>query len=418
MTGTTIAQAIPIAISPILTRLYTPDDLGVLALYIALTSIISVIVTGRYELAVMLPKDDGDAVNIVALSTTLSFLISFSLFLVVFFFSQPIAQLLGAPEIAKWLYFVPVSTMLTGIYQSLNYWSNRKKDYRRMGISRVLQTGSVSAVQLAAGYTPLAAAGLISGQVVGVALSTAALAHIVMRDDRHELKQVSKARTAAVAKEYSNFPKYLVAAHGFNTGSFQSPVILLGSLFNPAVAGFYTLAQRVIGSPMSIVSGAIGDVFRQEASHAYTHTGNCKAIYLKALKRLLAVSTLPFLVFYFIAPDLFEFVFGAAWRVSGEYVQLLAPMFWLRFLTSPLSNMFIIAQKQRLDLLWQFTLFILVVSSFVTGWHLGSTKIALILFCASYSLMYLLNCYLSFRLACGDLASSIPSQDPEVVGKE
>ena len=85
MTGTTIAQAIPIAISPILTRIYAPEDFGMFALYMSVASIISVIATGRYELAIMLPKKDEDAVNIVALSIIISFFVSFISLLIVFF---------------------------------------------------------------------------------------------------------------------------------------------------------------------------------------------------------------------------------------------------------------------------------------------------------------------------------------------
>ena len=71
MTGTGLAQAIPIAISPILTRLYTPEEFGIFALYIAITAILTILVTGRYELAIMLPKEDEDAVNILSISEIL-----------------------------------------------------------------------------------------------------------------------------------------------------------------------------------------------------------------------------------------------------------------------------------------------------------------------------------------------------------
>jgi len=75
MTGTTIAQAIPIAISPVLIRIYTSEDFGVFALYMSIASILSVVATGRYEMAIMLPKKDSDAINVVVLSMIISFLL-------------------------------------------------------------------------------------------------------------------------------------------------------------------------------------------------------------------------------------------------------------------------------------------------------------------------------------------------------
>ena len=95
MTGTTIAQAMPIAISPILTRLYSPEDFGVFGLYMAIASIASVFVSGRYELAIMLPKSDDDALNIVFLSLTLSSVISAVMLLLITLFDYKIAKLLG-----------------------------------------------------------------------------------------------------------------------------------------------------------------------------------------------------------------------------------------------------------------------------------------------------------------------------------
>lgn len=401
MTGTSIAQAIPIAISPILTRLYTPEDFGIFALYMAVASIVSVLVTGRYELSIMLPKKDSDAMNIVALSIGLSCIISTVLLIIVTVFNSQITHLIGSPAVSSWLYFVPVSTLLMGVYQSLNYWSNRKGHYKRMALSRMMQSGSGSMAQLGGGYSAMGASGLVGGQIIGQGLSTALLGRLIYREDQSELKKISRNRIIALGKKYSSFPKYLIVAHGFNTGSSQMPVILLGAFFNSAVAGFYMLTQRVIGAPMTIVGSAIGDVFRQEASHAYAHAGNCKSVYLKTLKRLIAISIFPFVIFFFIAPFAFAFVFGDGWRISGEYAQILTPMFFLRFVTSPLSAMFMIAQKQRLDLIWQIALFVLVSLSFAFGYSQSNIKLALIAFCASYTLMYSVNGVLSYKLAMG-----------------
>jgi len=401
MTGTSIAQAIPIAISPILTRLYSPEEFGLFALYMAISSIAAVLVTGRYELAIIVPKKDEDAINIVALSIFLSLIISAIIFVIVLVFNQEISTLLNTAEISNWLYFIPVTTLIIGVYQSLNYWSNRKGHYKRMALSRVIQSGSTSTVQLSAAPMAIASAGLVVGQLVGQVLSTTQLGWLVYRDDNHFINKVKKTRMIALARKYVNFPKFLVLAHGFNIGSSQMPIILMGSFFGAGVAGFYMLTQRVLGAPTTIIAGAIGDVFRQEASKAYTHYGSCKEIYLKAFKRLLIISFLPFMLAFFIAPDFFSLVFGENWRISGVYAQVLMPMFFLRFITSPLSSMFIIAQAQKVDLAWQVGLFFLVVISFVIGQLFFDSYTSILLFSTSYCIMYLINGLISYRLACG-----------------
>ena len=391
MTGTTLAQALPIAISPILTRLYSPEDFGRFALYMAVAMMVSVVVTGRYELAILLPRQDRDAMHITALAMVLSVAISIVLLIVVLFFSDSIATLLGDTALAPWLYWVPASTLLLGFYQSLNYLSNRKAQYKRLAISRTVQSSSIGLAQLGSGYAGSGAVGLMAGQLTGQVLATAVLARLIWREEHRLIRALRPSRSLALARKYINFPKYLIVAHSFNTASGQMPVLLLSALFSTTAAGFFTLTQRVMAAPMALIASALGDVFRQEASQAYIHQGDCRQIYQKTFKRLLLISAGPFATFFFLAPALFSWVFGEQWRVAGEYAQILTPMAFLQFITSPLSSMFMIAEKQRLDLLWQIFLITLVVLSFVLGNMLSSAKGALMVFSAAYCVAYAIN---------------------------
>lgn len=401
MTGTSLAQAIPIAISPILTRIYSPEDFGVFALYMALVSILSVLVTGRYELAILIPKRDRDAINIVALSVSFTILISVLLLLIFALFNSKIIQLLGMDGSGCWLYVVPLSTLVMGLYQSLNYWNNRQSQYKRMAISRTANSGTASLIQLGLGSAGVGTSGLIGGQLAGVGLAITFLMRMIWREDWVRIKTIKINRMISLAKKYINFPKFLILAHGFNTASGQMPVILLGSFFTVTASGFYGLTQRVMGAPMTLIAGAMGDVFRQEASKAYAYNGNCKLIYKKTFKRLLMISFIPFLIFFFVAPGLFAFIFGQQWQVAGVYAQILSPMFFLKFITSPLSSMFIIAQKQRLDLIWQVCLLVMIFSAFFLGHVMMSVYAALIAFSSVYCFMYIVNGFVSYQLALG-----------------
>lgn len=401
MTGTSLAQAIPIAISPILTRLYTPEDFGMLGMYLAMVSILAIVATGRYELAILLPKNDRDALNVLALSASLSVVFSIFLLILVIAFGEKIAFLLGDPYLSKWLFWVPASVLLVGFYQSLNYWSNRKGQYKRLAVSRTFQSGGSSATQVTAGFMSLGAIGLIAGQLAGQVVSSAVLAQQITKEDNGMLKQVAKKRMHALAKKYKDFPKFLIAAHGFNVAASQMPIMLLSIFFNTSIAGFYMLTQRVMGAPTTLIAGAIGDVFRKEASQEYRSTGNCIKVYTNTLKRLLMLSLIPSLIFFFVAPELFAYVFGAAWREAGVYAQILTPVFFLRFVSSPLSVMFLIAEKQGLDLMWQVMLFFLASISLVIGSYYNNVYLSVGLFSASYSLMSLMNIILSFKMALG-----------------
>ncbi|MFD1007269.1 lipopolysaccharide biosynthesis protein [Oceanisphaera ostreae] len=403
MTGTGLAQAIPIAISPILTRIYSPEEFGVFALYMAITSILTVLVTGRYEMAILLPKKDRDAMNLVALAIALSFFVSVILLIVVAVFNSQIIKVIGVPELSMWLYWIPASTFLMGVYQSLNYWSNRKSHYRRLAISRVLQSSGTGAVQLAGAFNNIGVSGLVGGQLIGQTLSTAVLGSFIYKEDKENITRVKRLRIVSLARKYINFPKFLIVAHGFNTASGQVPIFLLSSLFNSASAGFFMLSQRVMGAPMTLIASAIGDVFRQEASYAYVNTGSCKNVYTRTFKKLLMISIVPSIIFFFIAPDLFEMVFGEQWRVAGEYAQILTPMYFFKFVTSPVSQVSIYSGKQKIDLLWQIVLFFMTVFSMYIGAYLSDIKLAFVFFSAIYSFMYIVSGYINYIFSKGGL---------------
>lgn len=396
ITGTTIAQAIPIAISPILTRIYSPEDFGIFALYMSIASIISVVATGRYELAIMLPKNDDDAINIAALSMFISFVVSLLSFIIVFIFNTQITNLLGNSEIASWLYFIPITVLFTGIYQSLNYWSNRKKEYKRLATSRVVQGGTTGTTNLGMGFSGLGSSGLIGGSVLGQMVSTLLLSKMIWDKDKNRLNTIKRLKIIAMANRYVKFPKFDILASFSNVSSHQITHILFNTMFNSTIAGYYYFTQRILGLPITFIASAIADVFRETATLEYQVHGNAKQIYISTFKKLFILSFFPSLLLYFFAVDLFIFIFGDEWRVAGEYTQILTPMLFLRFLSSPLSFMLYIGEKQHVNLLGNGSLLLLILLSFYFS-HNALETIYFLSF--SYSIIYVVYLCISAKIA-------------------
>ena len=396
MTGTTIAQAIPIAISPILTRIYTPEDFGVFALYMSVASILSVVATGRYELAIMLPKKDEDAINIVVLSIIISFFVSFISFLIVFIFNAQITNLLANPEISNWLYFIPVTVLLTGVYQSLNYWSNRKKQYKRLATSRIVQSGATGSTNLGLGFSGFGSSGLILGGVLGQFISTTILGRLVWNEDKDRFVHIKRLKVIVLAKKYINFPKFDLMASFINIFSNQVIHILFNTVFNPIIAGFYYLTQRIIGLPISIVSKSIGDVFKEQASKDFKKMKNAKTIYISTFKKLFILALFPSLLLYFFSVDIFIFIFGDNWSVAGEFVKIMIPMLFLKFVSSPLNFMLYIAGKQNVNMYSQILFLLAVLISFLVGENEYEVIEYITIFFSSIYLYYL---YVSAKIA-------------------
>lgn len=399
MTGTTIAQAIPIAISPILTRIYSPDDFGIVALYLSIVSIISVLVTGKYELAIMLPEKDEDAINIVALSFYISLFVSLISLFAIWIFNEPITQYFGNTEISIWLYFIPLIVFLIGIYNILNYWSNRNKKYGRLALSRISKSGTTSGLNLGLGFAGFGESGLIIGGIGGQCAATGILGLQVWKDDKVKTEFVAVENMARQAKKYGDFPKFSMPADIIFVISNQLPLFML-NLFNVTAVGFYSLTLRVLGSPIGLIGNSILDVFKQRASSDYSKYGNCKNIYLKTFKCLLYTSFVPFLIFLISAPDLFAFIFGTKWRIAGEYAQIMAPMYLLKFISSPLSYVYYIAGKQKEDLLIHIYIGISTFLIFMVGYYSGhDAKNLLTVFSINYSIVYLIVLLRSYNFS-------------------
>ena len=259
-------------------------------------------------MAILLPKRDNNAVNVLGLSILISMIVSFLIFLtfiILAFFNKNIFDSTGIGNI---ILLIPLSTLLIGIYSSLNYWNNRRKNYKLLSLGRVIHSLSVVIITILLGFTILKDSGLIFGTIIGQIIVTTILITIIFSKEKAYLNKINYKMISTLAKRYIKFPKFLIAGHLMNTSSSQLPLILFSSYFMSPVGGFFLLTQRVISLPISILSSSIGDVFRQQASIDYAQNKNCIKLYLSTFRKLFLISFIPFIIFYFTAPILFEIV--------------------------------------------------------------------------------------------------------------
>ena len=336
MTGSTIANAIPVAISPILTRIYSPEDFGLLALFLAVTTIFGTIVNGRYELAIMLPKKDEDAINIVALGFIIMSLITLILFVIVIIFNEKIVHLLNNKDIGTWLYIVPLSIFLIGLFNLLNYFNNRKKHYKDIAKANIIKSITMVAFQIVVGYLREGAAGLISGQIASQMTANMKLLTNIIKN-KLLLSKISKKKILQVAKRYKEFPKFSIAGALANKATGNLTNILISIFYNVSTLGFYSLVQRVLGVPSVLIGNSIGQVFFEEASKEKQLTGKAVKVFKSTVKKLFIIGAPSFGILFFIVEDLFAFVFGEEWRVAGGYARIMIPVFFIGFIVSTVS---------------------------------------------------------------------------------
>ena len=368
LTGTIIAQAIPIVVSPILTRIYSPDDFGIFALYTSIISVIAVMANARYELAIMLPKKEEEAVNILALSIIVAAAISLLLFIIILLFHDNIALLLGNTKISNWLYFIPLSILLTGIYQPFNYWSNRKKQYKRLASNRMYQSTTTAGANLALGPIKDGAFGLIIGGIVSQLIATNRLIIKSIKEDNISIKDISFNDILKMMRRYDQLPKYSIGSGLLNSASVQLPIFILSSFFSGTVVGFYSLSHRVLNMPMSILGSAVAQVFFQTSAQlSNSDINRLKTVTYNTYKKILYIGVIPLSIVFAFGDYIFAFIFGSEWNIAGQYARLLSPWLLLVFVSSPLSNLFTVLEKQREGFLFNLFLFISRILSLLVG---------------------------------------------------
>jgi O-antigen/teichoic acid export membrane protein len=402
LSGTAIAQAIPILVSPVIARLYVPEDLGTLALFTSLTVILCVFATGRFELAIPVVRTEKEAFSILLGASCLTLLVACGLYPLIAIFLDDIVHLFGNERLSRWLWLVPVSVAATGWYQLLTYWSNRKRQYRDIAQSRVVQATMMGAGQTVAGAMKAGASGLIGGALLGQIAGLTRLAVLVGRHDRWRFNAGLPLRCKAALRRHRRFPVYMVPGQLANVASLQIAVILLSVCYGHAVAGYYALAERVIIAPSAIIGTAVGDVFRQHAAELYRKNGNCKDIYFKTSLLLIGIALTAFIALVISARWLFTVVFGPAWSASGEIATIMAVLMFFQIISSPLSQTVYLAKWEHIDMIWQFARLALSATAIMTGyWIWNDYRVSIALYVGAVSLMYLVHSIMQYKVASG-----------------
>lgn len=342
-----LGQLIMLAAMPFLTRLYTPQDFGVFAVFSALMGVVLVISSWRYELAIPLPHSHKSASRLLLLALVTNILSALASVIVVSIFRFEIAEWTDTPLLASFLWLLPVAVLTGGTYKALNYWSIRNKDYRKIAATKITQSSANVVAQTLGGLIGVGAIGLIIGQIIGQSAGITRLwKGLSFRKMRGE---ASKKHSLALLLRYRNFPKYDAPAATLNASSAQLPNVAMAFMFGPAAAGMYYLADRVLAVPMNIVSQAIGQVLFSQARDDIADGYLFKRAIGIFLTLLLFVIILCVLVFIFAEP-LFALVFGEKWRVSGVFAGWLIIGLSVQFLYSPLSTILMATNGQAANL--------------------------------------------------------------------
>jgi len=393
LSGSSIALLIPFLITPILTRFFTPENFGLWGTYSAVVGIFAVIACGRYELALLLPKEEKKAMNMYAGALLISLLLSIFLLIPIYFFGKSFSEKVGFPDLSNWLYIVPIALFTNGIIQASNYWHNRNKKFNVLSVGRIIQSSSTASSNLAIGKFTYFPGGLIVSTVLGQILLS--IFYVVRMRIFSLWRYVSMAEIKSVLKEYREFPVKSGAGIFLNILKEQIPIFLLGYYFDAVVVGFYTLIIRLFGVPLTLLAGSIGQVYYQKAVEMNNAGKSLFRMYSKTTLRMLAFLALPVAAVMIWGGSIFGFVFGQEWAEAGQILVIFTIYYAIRFVISSQSSLLLVFKKLGIELAFNSIALVLQLGSLIIGALQNDYYLSLYLMSITGSVIYaMLGIYL------------------------
>jgi O-antigen/teichoic acid export membrane protein len=344
--GTAVAQAMTVLALPILTRLYSPADFQVFAVYSATLAILAVIACARLEIAIPIPKRDYEAVNLLALALVSAAVIAALTALAVFAFPSFIATMIGWDASPAYLWLFPVGVIMSGSYAAAQLWATRRRNFGDIARTRATQVATGLTVQIAFGILRIAPLGLLLGHLLTSAAGSLRLWRSAFRHDRRLLSAISPRRMMATLRRHRQFPLFSVIDALATNGANQLPLIIIAALVSGPEAGFLLLAIRLVGAPVQLIGNATSQVFLSHAAEQH-HGGQLGRATENIVRPLMVWGASAIIFGSFAASQLFGLVFGAEWERAGIILMWVAPWSALRLVTSPISMVAAIVGRQR-----------------------------------------------------------------------
>lgn len=352
MTGTGLAALITVFSAPFITRLYSPEDFGGFALFFSMATIIGSIACLRYEVAIVLPRFNFRAVQLVALSLIFCIGASFLSLLGVIFFGSIIAELLGQPEITPYLYFLPVLVLGTGLQSIMMYFSNRHKQYKALSGSKVLTSFCGAGGKLGFGLAGAGPLGLIAGQIIGVMAGCLTIWGLMWSHLKRSLSRLSYAALKRQALKYNQYPVFNLPSVFLNNLATQAPILLFGVFYSAESLGLISFTVQIILFSLNFFVRSYSSVFYQKIA-VTSKKSHILNVFWKSVILLACIGAAFVLSLWILPENLFGWVFGQGWENLKYYMNFFAVSVFFQLISSPVSSLIMRCGKNDLFFLYQ-----------------------------------------------------------------
>lgn len=395
------AQAMPLLAAPLITRMCGPSELGAFSVWLGVVTVSAIAATLRLETAMILdhePEQQRVCFSVVFYTATITAILVSC--------GALFAHALGLPALRQqsWgaLVIVGAGTWLTAYNQTTLAYATSHKAFGKAARAKVWGAGTIALTQLLFLSLGAGEAGLLAGQLIGLGTGLVS-ATWLLRPPRPRLAWRLDGAAHTYLMRHHKFWSFSLPSNLLNALVGQLPLFLIGMRHGAVAAGLYALTQRVLAAPISLLAASVLEVFKRESVHEFQTLGNCQQAYRYTFRALTILGLGPALLLLLFSPQLFAAVFGENWRPAGELAQILAPLCFLNFIASPLSYVFFVAGKQKVDLIWQVVLFCMTLCAF--GFP-DTLRQSVLCYAIGYSALYIVYLHMSYQISQNRLAAA------------
>lgn len=345
--GTLVSQMITILSMPILSRLYSPSDFGEFAVFLAISSVISVVVTLKYDAAIVVSRSNSEARSLVFLSAMLSFTFGL-IFILIFWYISGLSTITSKLKFFdNWSILAAFCGMLAALLATGNSWLNRHRYYLRMTILRITQGIAAACFGVALGLL-LFDGGLIFGHVAALFASMVVMV-FYFKDVKARWGDFHLLDTA---KKNKSYPLFIFPTSLVDVFTLQITIVVISVWFSSEKAGFFSMAWKILGVPLSLVGVGLGQVFLRQFSEVWPDITAARRLLIRTWAFLAVLGFFPCALVMFKGEELFVWFLGEKWMEAGAMAAVIAPMVYAMLISAPTSGTYLVLDLHRYSLVF------------------------------------------------------------------
>ena len=396
-----IAQLGLLFASPFLSRIYNPSDLAIASIFYTVAALLGSTSTLSLENSILIEQENKKIINGFYLSLISSFV--FSCLIILFPYKSSLLNLLSEFNFDNnfFIYFLPLSVLFLGTYNSLRLLVIRNSQYKILGVCRIIIGILIPALSITFGINGFSYKGIIFSYLIG--LFTVNVYTFIVLYSKNKIK-FNKLDFQIITKLFfrnSKLIQWTMPSGLVSNFTSTLPVFFIGYFYGSDLLGKYELAYRAIYFPLGIIISSFKDIFKEKITQEIAKFGNCINTFKSFFKILIRIAIFFLIPFLIIFPFCFQFVFGEQWSQGGYLIQIMFLLICVNFISSPLSITLIICEQQKNDFVWQVVFCLATSLTFLISNYIFNLDIRVCLFIYSFVAfcLYFISIYLSWLAA-------------------